>query len=301
MLRISADRRGKSKIRLSNGKEVSECFFGIQQILEKKIINIFDVLKCQKYSYEYQPDKDCGYTLKLFIQNEMGVNAENQTIIIADRDSFQALDDEKLLVNQCKRNVQEVIFFNIKPAPNYNNIEQPMPDKVRELVGNSTDKKKYTELRPLWAHALFYCQTKANEYALLLKSRMALTKIIQAKWVILQVEKVDLEREIIRLTSFVEMFCLSYNYDLMWRPEEYKAGHNCMNEWLGLKKKVDDFTSYKNMDKLNEKLVNIGEMIKRLETNYCNPLDDELVLFFFIQFQFLINFICSCLYPKKDI
>lgn len=280
VLRISADRRGKSKIRLNNGKEVSECFFGIQQILEKKIINIFDVLKCQKYSYEFQPDIDTGYSLKMFIQNEMGVESHDQTIIIADRDSFQTLEDEKLLVNQCKRNVQEVIFFNTKPGPNYNNIERPMPDKVRELVGNSTDKKKYTELRPLWAHALFYCQTKANEYALLLKSRMALTKIIQTKWVNLQSEKAELEREITKLTSFVEMFSLSYNYDLMNRPEDYEGGHDCMNEWQRLKKKVDDFTSYKNMDKLNETLVSIGDMIKRLESNHYNPLDDELVFSF---------------------
>lgn len=209
----------------------------------------------------------------------MGVNTQDQTIIFADKDSFQTLDDEKLLVKQCKRNVQEVIFFNTKPGPNYNNIEQPMPDKVRELVGNSTDKKKYTELRPLWAHALFYCQTKANEYALLLKSRMALTKIIQTKWVILQLEKTDLERDITRLTSFVEMFRLSYNYDLMNRPEEYEGGYDCINEWLIIKKNVDDFISYKNMDKLKERLVSIGEMIKRLENNHYNPLDDMLVFF----------------------
>ena len=124
VLRISADRRGKNKIRLNNGKEVSECFFGIQQILEKKIINIFDVLKCQKYSYEFQPDIDTGYSLKMFIQNEMGVESHDQTIIIADRDSFQTLEDEKLLVKQCKRNVQEVIFFNTKPV-SYTHLTLP--------------------------------------------------------------------------------------------------------------------------------------------------------------------------------
>ena len=231
------------------------------------------MLKCEKYSYELQPDTDTGFTLKLFLSREMGVDIEDQTIIFAD--NFQTLNDEQLLVDQCRRNVQEVIFFDTKPRHNYITNESPMPDKVRELVGNPCDRKKYTELRPLWAQALYYCQSKANEYALLLKSRIALTKSIEVRWGILQKQKANLEKEVTKLDSFVEMFKLSYDYDLMNRPEEFEGGHKCLTEWKILYERVDNFTAYKNLNKLYEKLESKGEMIKCLKISHHNPLDEE--------------------------
>ena len=265
MLRIKPESRGTKK----------DCYGRIEQIVEKKIINVFDVLMGLKYSYVLQPG-DTGRSLKDFLEMEAGVDVYKQTILFAE--NSQALQDDLLLQEQCKQTVQDVLFFNTEPGHDYKYHEMPMPNKVREMLGEPEKERKLTTLRSAWAQALFYCKSKADEYAMLLKSRSSLIKNIQHRWAALQSQKSTLEKEVIRLTSYVDMFKSSYDYDLMNRPEEFgQCGHNAMKEWKILYKHVDDFTSYKDLDDLFKELANKEEKIKVLKPHQQNPLEEEYV------------------------
>ncbi|XP_066933320.1 inhibitor of nuclear factor kappa-B kinase subunit beta-like [Clytia hemisphaerica] len=275
VLRFDAKHRGNKQIQTHDGHQMLECFYEIQQILHKRIINVFEVLKCQKHSYVLRPG-DTGSTLKMFLLNELSIEMEDQLIVFPNH--FKLLDDNASLAEQCSDIVQEVFLFDTSAEAKFE-ISSAMLDKVRELLGNPEEKRKGSELRSYWAQSLFYCLSKANDYAMLLKSQKALLNNIQKRWEHLQHQKELLQRTAIKLEATVDMFKLSYECDRTNRPETYgKAGHDCLHEWGILYNKIENITSHTQLDVLyavvEQKKEKIKAGLQSTSQSNRNPLED---------------------------
>lgn len=253
MLRLDAKERGK------NASGELEFFTKAEDILQIKLIHVFDMLSCRDIAYDCQPGH-VGSNLKFFLEKELNFPKEDQLLIFAVNGSL--LEDGQLLLQNDLQKDTIFLFSKNKHARYTFNVE--IPPRVHEMrMTTKEDLLSNMKLKKLYAQALFYCKLIVVKYKSSLQGLRAFMICIKSQNRSLQCLKEELSRTTMKLETIIEVYMRSCQSD-MYTLKLNDGAEALVEEWDLMLEEVKSFLKFtdinnrfKEINMIQEKFFNL--------------------------------------------
>ena len=205
MLHIDPLRRG------GGDRANNECFDKIEQIRSMKIVKVLNMKNCNQISYEYLSG-DTVADLKQFIYHKKGIPPGLQELYYSsiEKQHENLLKDEDTLDGYFQQPDELYLFPRGSIEYDIPNCE---PREVRELRKEPEEIRTLSELKRYWCYAYIYCKQQVDLCRRMLRGQRAVVISLKSVMVCLTKLHRDLESKNIRLSTYLEMYIESLDWD----------------------------------------------------------------------------------------
>lgn len=206
-------KRGRA---LNKNKEQEIVVFHlIDDILSKKIVNVFCVPTYQNLSYEID-DSTAVSTLQLWIQRDTGLATEQQELLLPSGQPFDMTKEAcqcwiSQAINNQSTNTMVYVFRRGSLA-----IEQTMPSipqTVGKMMEGPRNRVEYIHQKRAWAHAVFFLQQEMELYQNFLEAhRVKMLHVISSNTRLNETAQA-MVRHLQHVEAQLHLFLQSLNFD----------------------------------------------------------------------------------------
>ncbi|XP_021936902.1 inhibitor of nuclear factor kappa-B kinase subunit alpha-like isoform X2 [Zootermopsis nevadensis] len=164
LLEWDAAKRGRI---LNRNKELQIVVFDlIEDILSKKIINVFSVPSYQNLSYEID-DSTAVSTLQTWIERDTRIPVQEQELLLSSGQPFDISKEAcqcwvpQTLNNQ---NVNTMVYVYHRGSLAIQNFAPSVPQTVSKMMEEPRNKVEFVHQKRAWAHAVFFLQQEMELY-----------------------------------------------------------------------------------------------------------------------------------------